>query len=150
MIRGLGAHHAVGRSGSLGSPGPCAKSSKDFTGLRAGFAFYRALDTTIAQNQRREARRLAIPVLAIAGANNSGDLVEKTMRLAADDGESVIIPDCDHCPAEEAPEEMLAALKPFLTAHRLDAIREERVPNCSPGRPPSATRSTPATGSTLY
>ncbi|MEV4576619.1 alpha/beta hydrolase [Nonomuraea jabiensis] len=110
--------------------------------LRASFAFYRALDTTIAQNQRRKARRLTIPVLAIAGAGNSGDLVEKTMRLAADDVESVIIPDCGHYPAEEAPEEMLAALKPFLTAHRFDAIGGERVPNCSPVWPPSATRST--------
>ncbi|MFE6281109.1 alpha/beta fold hydrolase [Streptomyces sp. NPDC057877] len=100
--------------------GPLAS---DPDALRASFAFYRALDTTIAQNQRRRARRLTVPVLAIAGAGNSGDLVEKTMRLAADDVESVVIPGCGHYPAEEAPEEMLAALQPFLTSTARSAHR---------------------------
>lgn len=39
---------------------------------RAGFAPYRALDGTIAQNQRRAAHRLTLPVLAIIGAQNPG------------------------------------------------------------------------------
>lgn len=38
------------------------------------------------------------------------------MRLAADDVESVIIPDRGHYPAEEAPEAMLAALTTFLAS----------------------------------
>jgi len=37
------------------------------------------------------------------------------MRLAADDVQSLVIPDCGHWVAEEAPEEMLAALTAFLT-----------------------------------
>jgi hypothetical protein len=32
--------------------------------LRGSFGFYRALDTTIAQNQQRMTRRLTLPVLA--------------------------------------------------------------------------------------
>jgi len=41
--------------------------------------------------------------LTIAGAHCSGDLVEDTMRLAADTVESLVLPDCGHYPAEEAP-----------------------------------------------
>ncbi|MFE2183278.1 alpha/beta fold hydrolase [Streptomyces sp. NPDC059455] len=86
--------------------------------LRASFAFYRALDTTIAQNQRRTTRRLTLPVLTIAGAENLGEAVGATMRLAADDVESVVLPDCGHYPAEEAPDATLSALTPFLAPYR--------------------------------
>ncbi|WP_030620551.1 alpha/beta fold hydrolase [Streptomyces sclerotialus] len=83
--------------------------------LRASFAYYRALDTTIAQNERRRVRRLTLPVLAIGGADNLGESVATTMRLAADDVRGVVIPACGHYPAEEAPEAMLSALTEFLT-----------------------------------
>lgn len=86
--------------------------------LRCSFEFYRALDVTIEQNRRRAKRRLTLPVLAIAGARGSGGLVGDTMRLAADEVESLILPDCGHYPAEEAPEAMLAALNPFLAPYR--------------------------------
>ncbi|MFD7426152.1 alpha/beta fold hydrolase [Streptomyces sp. NPDC059818] len=86
--------------------------------LRSSFEFYRALDTTTEQNERRRSRRLALPVLTIAGAESSGELVGTTMRLAADDVESLILPDCGHYPAEEAPEAMLAALTVFLAPYR--------------------------------
>ncbi|MFF4402289.1 alpha/beta fold hydrolase [Streptomyces sp. NPDC001480] len=86
--------------------------------LRASFEFYRALDTTIAQNQRRKSRPLTLPVLTIAGADNSGEMVGNTMRLAADDVQSLIIPECGHYPPEEAPEAMLAALTTFLAPYR--------------------------------
>ncbi|MFC4907408.1 alpha/beta fold hydrolase [Actinomadura gamaensis] len=92
--------------------------ASDPDALRASFAFYRALDTTVAQNRKRKERRLTLPVLTIAGAENSGELVGDTMRLAADDVQSVIIPDCGHYPPEEAPEAMLAALVPFLAPYR--------------------------------
>jgi pimeloyl-ACP methyl ester carboxylesterase len=92
--------------------------ASDPESLRASFEFYRALDTTIAQNQRRKTRRLTLPVLTIAGAENSGELVGNTMRLVADDVESLIIPDCGHYPPEEAPEAMLAALTAFLAPYR--------------------------------
>ncbi|MFD7894275.1 alpha/beta fold hydrolase [Streptomyces sp. NPDC059743] len=86
--------------------------------LRSSFEFYRALDTTMEQNIRRRRRRLTLPVLTIAGAECSAELVESTMKLAADDLESVILPDCGHYPAEEAPEAMLAALTGFLAPYR--------------------------------
>jgi pimeloyl-ACP methyl ester carboxylesterase len=92
--------------------------ARDPEALRASFAFYRALDTDIAQNERRKTRRLTLPVLAIGGAESSGEMVANTMKLAADDVLSLVIPGCGHYVAEEAPEEMLAALTAFLAPYR--------------------------------
>ncbi|GHF00419.1 hydrolase [Streptomyces spiralis] len=86
--------------------------------LRSSFEFYRALDTTIAQNHKRKTRRLSLPVLAIGGAENLGASVGATMKLAADDVESVVLPECGHYPAEEAPDAMLSALTAFLAPYR--------------------------------
>ncbi|MFD0313445.1 alpha/beta fold hydrolase [Streptomyces flavalbus] len=91
--------------------------------LRASFAFYRALDTTMAQNQRRRERRLSLPVLAIGGAENLGAAVGATMELAADDVETLVLPECGHYPAEEVPEAMLAALTRFLAPYRTASRR---------------------------
>ena len=46
------------------------------------------------------------------------------MKLAADDVQSLVIPGCGHHPAEEAPEEMLAALTAFLAPYRDDPTQE--------------------------
>ena len=86
--------------------------------LRGSFGLYRALDRTIAQNQRRMARRLTLPVLAIGGANSVGEGVADTMRLVADDVTRVVIPRCGHYVAEEAPRKELAALTKFLAPYR--------------------------------
>ncbi|MFH9983834.1 alpha/beta fold hydrolase [Streptomyces sp. NPDC017179] len=90
----------------------------DPAALRARFAPYRALDDTIAQNQRRAAHRLTLPVLAIGGTQNLGAGVAATMEVAADDVTGVVIPDCGHFPAEEAPRELLSALRTFLAPYR--------------------------------
>ncbi|WP_342030679.1 hypothetical protein [Streptomyces melanosporofaciens] len=95
--------------------------------LRSSFAFYRALDTTIAQNQQRKARRLTLPVLTLAGAENLGEAVGNTMRLAADDVESHVLPGCGHYPAEEVPEAMPAALTAFLAPYRDSSITPQRA-----------------------
>ncbi len=86
--------------------------------LHASFAIYRALDATIAQNQQRTTQRLALPVLGIGGAHSLRDQVADTMKLAADDVQTLVIPGCAHYPAEEAPEETLAALTAFLAPYR--------------------------------
>lgn len=86
--------------------------------LHASFAIYRALDTTIAQNQQRMTRRLTLPVLAIGGAHSLGEAVANTMKLGADDVQTLAIPGCAHWVPEEAPEEMLAALTAFLAPYR--------------------------------
>ena len=86
--------------------------------LRGSFAAYRALDATIAQNQRRTQRRLTLPVLGIGGADGIGEGAANTMKLAADDVQSLVIPGSGHYCLEEAPEEMLAALTAFLAPYR--------------------------------
>jgi pimeloyl-ACP methyl ester carboxylesterase len=86
--------------------------------LHASFAIYRALDTTIAQNQERKERRLSLPILAMGGAHSLGEQVGATMKLAADDVQTLVIPGCAHWVAEEAPDETLAALTEFLAPYQ--------------------------------
>ena len=85
--------------------------------LHANFAIYRALDTTIAQNQKRKEQRLSLPILAIGGEHSLGEQVGATMKLAANDVQTLVIPGCAHWVAEEAPEETLAALTEFLATY---------------------------------
>src|SRR3984957_4997091 len=85
--------------------------------LHASFAIYRALDATIAQNQQRMTRRLAMPVLGIGGGHSLGAQVADTMKLAADDVQTLVIPGCGHHPPEEAAEEVVTALTAFLAAY---------------------------------
>jgi pimeloyl-ACP methyl ester carboxylesterase len=96
--------------------------------LRASFGFYRALDTTIAQDQERAAHRLTMPVLAVGGAMSFGDHVEGALRLAADDVTGVVIPDTGHFVAEESPDALLAALTPFLAPYRDSESTAPHVP----------------------
>jgi len=86
--------------------------------LRGSFEFYRAIPTTIAQNEKRKERRLTLPVLAIGGAESSGEGVGNTMKLAADNVQTLVIPGCGHWVAEQAPEQLLAALTTFLAPYR--------------------------------
>jgi pimeloyl-ACP methyl ester carboxylesterase len=86
--------------------------------LRGSFGFYRAIPTTTAQNQQRKERRLTLPVLAIGGAESSGDMVGATMQLVADDVQTMVLAGAGHWVAEQAPEELLAALTTFLAPYR--------------------------------
>jgi pimeloyl-ACP methyl ester carboxylesterase len=93
--------------------------------LRACFGFSRALDTTIAQDQERKTKPLAVPVLAIGGAMSFGGHVGEAMSLVADDVRSAVIADTGHFLAEESPDELLAELTPFLAPYR-DAAPAQR------------------------
>jgi pimeloyl-ACP methyl ester carboxylesterase len=86
--------------------------------LRGSFGFYRAIPTTSAQNQQRKTRRLTLPVLAIGGAESSGEGPGNTMKLAADNVQTLVIPGSGHWVAEQAPEQLLAALTAFLAPYR--------------------------------
>jgi len=59
-----------------------------------------------------------MPVLAIGGEASYGEHVGDAMKLVADDVQRVVIPGTGHWVAEEAPEEMLAALTAFLAPYR--------------------------------
>jgi pimeloyl-ACP methyl ester carboxylesterase len=94
--------------------------------LHGSFQMYRAFNASAAQNEQRKVRRLTMPVLALAGAQSLGDMAEATMKLVADDVQSVIFADTGHWIAEEAPDQMLAALIEFLTPYR-DKSAEARA-----------------------
>jgi pimeloyl-ACP methyl ester carboxylesterase len=86
--------------------------------LRGTFGWYRALETSIGQNEQRKNERLTLPVLAIGGAANFGEGVGNGVRAVADDVQSVVIPNVGHFLAEEAPDEVLATLTEFLAPYR--------------------------------
>ncbi|MFD0034965.1 alpha/beta fold hydrolase [Streptomyces sp. NPDC055059] len=86
--------------------------------LRGSFGWYRALDTTSAQDQQRKKSPLTLPVLAIGGAGSLGESVAGTMKRVARDVRSRVIPGTGHWVAEEAPQEVLAALTTFLAPYR--------------------------------
>jgi pimeloyl-ACP methyl ester carboxylesterase len=82
--------------------------------LAGSLAFYRAWDTTMAQNALRSATTLTMPVLAIGGDQSWGDAVGGAMSALAQDVQTVVIEGASHWVAEEAPEQVLAALTEFL------------------------------------
>lgn len=82
--------------------------------LRGSFGWYRALDATIAQDEARKEQPLTMPVMAIGGERSFGELVSNAVSAVAPDAQSVVIPETGHFLAEESPEELLAALTPFL------------------------------------
>jgi pimeloyl-ACP methyl ester carboxylesterase len=86
--------------------------------LRGSFGFYRALTTTIAQNQQRKERRLTLPVLAIGGEQSAGEGPGNTMKLIADDVQTMVLAGSGHWVAEQAPDELLTALTAFLAPYR--------------------------------
>lgn len=89
--------------------------------LTGSFAWYRALDATLAQNEKRKAKKLTMPILAIGGERSYGAHVGEAMTPLAENVQSVVVPGAGHWLAEEAPEALLAALTPFLSPHRTAA-----------------------------
>jgi pimeloyl-ACP methyl ester carboxylesterase len=96
--------------------------------LRGSFELYRALGTTTAQNEQRKTRRLTLPVLAMGGAESGMEGAGATMKLVAEDVQTVVLPGAGHWVAEQAPEELLAALTTFLAPYRQEA-RTPRAPD---------------------
>lgn len=86
--------------------------------LRGSFGFYRAIPTTIAQNQERKEQRLTMPVLAMGGVESGADSAGMAMKLVADDVQTVVIADAGHWIAEQNPGAVVDALTAFLTPYR--------------------------------
>jgi len=86
--------------------------------LRGSFEFYRAIPATTAQNEKRKTQRLTLPVLAIGGAESSGEGPGNTMKLVADNVQTMVLTGSAHWVAEQAPEQLLAALTTFLAPYR--------------------------------
>jgi hypothetical protein len=58
-----------------------------------------------------------MPVLAIGGAESTGEGAAKTWQLTADDVQPLVL-NCGHWLAEQAPQELLDALSGFLAPYR--------------------------------
>jgi len=86
--------------------------------LHGSFQLYRAFGATSAQNEERKTRRLPMPVLAMGGAESSGAMVADTMKLTADDVQTLVVPGVGHWLAEQAPDEIVSALTDFLAPYR--------------------------------
>jgi pimeloyl-ACP methyl ester carboxylesterase len=89
--------------------------------LHGSFQLYRAFGASAEQNQQRKTRRLTIPVLAMGGAESGGTMAAETMKLVADDVQPLVIPGIGHWLAEQAPDELAAALTEFLAPQRAAA-----------------------------
>jgi pimeloyl-ACP methyl ester carboxylesterase len=83
--------------------------------LHGSFGFYREWWTTADQNIARFPRKVAVPVLAIGGQESSGDTVAAVMMAVAKNVQPLVIPAAGHWVAEQAPEQIVAALSSFLT-----------------------------------
>ena len=86
----------------------------DRDALRGSFGFYRALWTTADQNIPRFGNKLTVPVLAMGGEQSSGGTVGAIMMAVANDVQTMVIPGSGHWVAEEAPDEVVAAVTAFL------------------------------------
>ena len=94
-------------------------SSRD--ALRGQFELYRASGVSAIQNQDRAKRKVTLPILAIGGELSLAELPAVTMNVVADNVQTLVIPKTGHWLAEEAPQEILAALTEFLAAYRQGA-----------------------------
>jgi pimeloyl-ACP methyl ester carboxylesterase len=95
--------------------------TRDREALRASFGLYRAWDDTVAQNGARAESKLTLPVLAIGGGDSWGQFAGLGMANAADDVQTVVIPNAGHWIAEQAPDQVLAALSAFLAPYLASA-----------------------------
>jgi pimeloyl-ACP methyl ester carboxylesterase len=86
--------------------------------LHGSFQLYRAFGATTAQNLERKTRRLQMPVLAMGGEQSVGSRAADTMKLTADDVQTLVIPGIGHWLAEQAPDALVAALDEFLAPYR--------------------------------
>jgi pimeloyl-ACP methyl ester carboxylesterase len=101
--------------------------ASDPDAVRGSFGFSRAVGVTRTQNAERKARPLTQPVLAIGGEESAGDGVAVAMKLVAEDVRPVVLRGTGHWVAEQAPDELLAALTAFLAPYRNEDIAAQRV-----------------------
>ena len=82
--------------------------------MRSGFAYYRALFDSIAQNRETAANKLSMPVLAIGGAQWTGPMMEQMVAPVAENLRVEVIENSGHFVPEEAPEAVIRLLQEFV------------------------------------
>ncbi len=82
--------------------------------MASGFAYYRAIFESIAQNRETAATRLAMPVLAIGGEQWLGPLMQKMVEPVAARLRTEVVSGSGHFVTEEAPADVSRLLQSFL------------------------------------
>jgi pimeloyl-ACP methyl ester carboxylesterase len=85
--------------------------------LRGSFSFYRSIPESSVQNIERGKHKLTMPVLGIGGLESSGAGIGALMATLALNAQTGTVPH-GHWVAEQAPQELLALLTPFLAPYR--------------------------------
>jgi pimeloyl-ACP methyl ester carboxylesterase len=83
-------------------------------GLHTVLSVYRAYDRDAAHHRALAATPLPMPVLAVGGDAYLADEPYEHMRAVATDAHRVVLAECGHNPALEAPGPLADALLPFL------------------------------------
>ncbi|UCD70294.1 MAG: alpha/beta hydrolase [Betaproteobacteria bacterium] len=87
--------------------------------LRAGFAYYRALQRDVAHNEAllKKNGKLSMPVLALGGGKAFGRGIEtlQSLQKVANDVRGGVIDDCGHWMQEEKPDEVTKAVLDFFS-----------------------------------
>ena len=82
--------------------------------MSSGYAYYRAIFDSIAQNRETAANKLAMPVLALGGTQWLGPMMGAMVAPVASDLRVEIVANCGHFVPEEAPEALCRRVQDFL------------------------------------
>lgn len=83
--------------------------------MRAAFAQFRSIRQDAVDNEASMKTKLTMPVLAIGGEKSFGGNEAIVMRNAADDVTELVVPGAGHWLMEEAPGEVIGAVRGFVT-----------------------------------
>jgi pimeloyl-ACP methyl ester carboxylesterase len=90
-------------------------------GMRAGFEYYRALPQDAIQNMNYSKTKLTMPVLALGGGyspalggNLTMPIIAYSMKIAAQNVRTVVVPNSGHWIAEEQPVRLVKLLSNFF------------------------------------
>jgi len=96
--------------------------------MRAGFEYYRALPQDAIQNLNYSKTKLAMPVLALGGGydpalggNLTMPIIAYSMKLAAQNVQTVVIPNSGHWIPEEQPVRLVKLLDNFFSGNSTTA-----------------------------
>jgi len=82
--------------------------------MSQGFAYYRAVAQSAAQNVDFSKTKLIMPVLALGGKSAVGNHLRKSMESIAIDVDGGEIDDCGHSVMEEQPNQLADRLLEFF------------------------------------
>jgi len=83
-------------------------------GMRAGFEYFRNFEQDARDFAGFAQTRLSMPVLVLTGEKASGTFLIEQARLVAGNVDGKVIPGCGHWLIDEAPQQVIPALRAFL------------------------------------